>query len=258
MAKHLKATAFIKAGIFDQLKNFSELEKRISSLPLEKDRGAAFEVFAEAYLATQPLCQVKEVWPQNSAPSQLLKNLALPISKDMGTDGLVELKDGRVASYQAKFYTGRPSLNWSILSTFFAISDRVSHTIIFTNSDTLASTVERRRNFTQGMLVYGDIPRMDLELFPGAVGLCLITGAAVWSQARSVFFRYFSTAAAMAAFLTELRLAALARTTASIMMAWFRFFSAMRECAPRRGGLTSRRMRRLPGAARGTAPAIVL
>ena len=147
MAKHSQSTKFTAINIFNGLKSFNELEARISALPLEKERGDAFEVFAEAYLATQPICQTKEVWPQNSAPSTLLKSLALPVSRDMGTDGLVELKDGRIASYQAKFYTGRPSLNWGLLSTFFAISDRVSHTIIFTNSDSLASTIEQRQNF---------------------------------------------------------------------------------------------------------------
>lgn len=147
MAKHLQSSKFTAKGIFTGLKSFEELEARISALPLEKERGDAFEVFAEAYLATQPICQVKTVWPQSSAPSTLLKSLGLPVSRDMGTDGLVELRDGRIASYQAKFYTGRPSLNWGLLSTFFAISDRVAHTIIFTNSDSLASTIERRQNF---------------------------------------------------------------------------------------------------------------
>ena len=147
MSRHTKSSKVVATGIFNRLKSFSDLETRISALPSEKERGDAFEVFAEAYLATQPICQVKHVWPQTSAPTTLLNSLALPISRDMGTDGLVELRDGRIASYQAKFYTGRPSLNWSLLSTFFAISDRVAHTIIFTNSDTLASTIEQRKNF---------------------------------------------------------------------------------------------------------------
>jgi superfamily II DNA or RNA helicase len=147
MSKHSQSSKFTASGIFKGLNSFTELEARISALSLEKDRGDAFEVFAEAYLATQPICQSKHIWPQTSAPSTLLISLGLPVSRDMGTDGLVELKDGRIASYQAKFYTGRPSLNWSLLSTFFAISDRVAHTIIFTNSDTLASTIEQRQNF---------------------------------------------------------------------------------------------------------------
>lgn len=147
MAKHSQSARFVATGLFKNLNNFRELEARISALPSEKERGDAFEVFAEAYLASQPICQAKSVWPQTTAPSTLLTSLGLPVSRDMGTDGLLELKDGRIASYQAKFYTGRPSLTWSLLSTFFAISDRVSHTIIFTNSDTLASTIEQRQNF---------------------------------------------------------------------------------------------------------------
>lgn len=47
MAKHSRAARFIKTGIFNGLNSFSELEKRISALPLEKERGDAFEVFAE-------------------------------------------------------------------------------------------------------------------------------------------------------------------------------------------------------------------
>jgi len=147
MPRHSETAKFIEVGIFEGLKTFSELESRISALPLEKDRGDAFEVFAEGYLATQPICQTTEVWPQQTAPSVMLSNLGLPIARDMGTDGLVELKDGRIASYQAKFYSGRPSLNWGTLSTFFAISDRVNHTIIFTNTDSLANTIEDRKNF---------------------------------------------------------------------------------------------------------------
>ncbi|HYT60522.1 MAG TPA: hypothetical protein VEL06_10140 [Haliangiales bacterium] len=35
------------------MSDFIELEQRIADLPDEKSRGDAFEVFAEAYLATQ-------------------------------------------------------------------------------------------------------------------------------------------------------------------------------------------------------------
>ena len=50
--KHPRASHFGKSPLFDGLTTFSELEARITALP-QKDRGAAFEVFAEAYLATQ-------------------------------------------------------------------------------------------------------------------------------------------------------------------------------------------------------------
>lgn len=60
MAKHSQSSKFTASGIFNGLNSFHELETRISALPLEKDRGNAFEVFAEAYLATQPICQVQQ------------------------------------------------------------------------------------------------------------------------------------------------------------------------------------------------------
>lgn len=147
MPKHSQAAKCFSTGIYAGLKSFKELEDRISALPTEKEKGDAFEVFVEAYLSTQPLSQAKTVWPQITAPSAMLTRLGLPISRDLGTDGLVELNDGRIVSYQAKFYTGRPSLTWTILSTFFAISDRVSHTLLVTNSDTLSSTIEQREKF---------------------------------------------------------------------------------------------------------------
>lgn len=66
--KHPKTAKFVRDGLFSDLKSFSQLEKRISKIKLEKERGDAFEVFAEAYLATQPIMQAKEVWPFDVAP----------------------------------------------------------------------------------------------------------------------------------------------------------------------------------------------
>ena len=47
---HPKTTPYLRSGIFDGLKNFRELEACISALAIAKERGDAFEVFAEAYL----------------------------------------------------------------------------------------------------------------------------------------------------------------------------------------------------------------
>jgi len=52
---HKKTSVFIRKGLFDQISGFRELESRISLLPTEKERGDAFEIFAEAYLNTQSL-----------------------------------------------------------------------------------------------------------------------------------------------------------------------------------------------------------
>jgi predicted helicase len=78
-------------------------------LPSEKDRGDAFEVFAEAYLSTQKSAQAKEVWPDRAVPSRILRALSLP-AKDMGVDGVAESVTGGFDAYQVKFRSHRASL----------------------------------------------------------------------------------------------------------------------------------------------------
>ena len=75
--KHPKATHFLKSKLFDGLSGFTELEARIRALPTEKERGDAFEVFAEAYFTTQKTAQAKEVWPFDHVPIGVKRRLAL-------------------------------------------------------------------------------------------------------------------------------------------------------------------------------------
>ena len=56
VARHRSAPHFSASGLFSALTSFAELEQRISDrLPTPQERGDAFEVFAEAYLATQKI-----------------------------------------------------------------------------------------------------------------------------------------------------------------------------------------------------------
>ena len=57
--KHAKVRSFVGQGLLGNLLFFHELVARITALPTTKDRGDAFEVFAEAYLATQPIVQAQ-------------------------------------------------------------------------------------------------------------------------------------------------------------------------------------------------------
>jgi hypothetical protein len=61
--KHRRTSHFVGLELFDELEGFTDLEARIAALPTRKDRGDAFEVFAEAYLATQKLVGAEQVWP---------------------------------------------------------------------------------------------------------------------------------------------------------------------------------------------------
>jgi predicted helicase len=106
---HPHATAPIIAKLFADLKTFGQLEERIVALPNERARGAAFEVFAEAWLATQRLSQARNLWPADSVPSGVQSKLHLPL-KDMGVDGVFDTALDENVCYQAKFRSGRPSL----------------------------------------------------------------------------------------------------------------------------------------------------
>ncbi len=72
-AKHSKAAAFVRSKLFADLTSFAQLESRIAALPDEKARGDAFEVFAEAYLATQRKHDAAHVWPHDYVPLDILK-----------------------------------------------------------------------------------------------------------------------------------------------------------------------------------------
>jgi superfamily II DNA or RNA helicase len=143
---HPKTRSYFQRGLFDGLTSFRELEGRISGLATKGERGDAFEVFAEAYLATVAVEKAKHVWPGASVPHSLRKRLALTIG-DKGVDGIVETQLGEYHAYQAKFRTGRPSLTWDELSTFLGLADRVDQRVLITNCDRFADVVKQRTGF---------------------------------------------------------------------------------------------------------------
>ena len=143
---HPKTRSYFQRGLFDGLATFRELEGRIGGLATKGERGAAFEVFAEAYLATVAVEKTKHVWPGASVPYSMRKRLALTIGVK-GVDGIFETQLGEYHAYQAKFRTGRPSLTWDELSTFIGLADRVEQRVLFTNCDRFADVVRQRIGF---------------------------------------------------------------------------------------------------------------
>ena len=103
-------------------------------------------MFAEAYLATQKINQADEVWPGETVPIALIKQLSLPLT-DMGVDGVYRTLDGAHHAYQVKFRSRRPALNWTELSTFMGLADRAVQKLVFTNCDDLPVVMNERRGF---------------------------------------------------------------------------------------------------------------
>ena len=122
------------------------MEGRISRLAKKGERGDAFEVFAEAYLATVAVEKAKHVWPGATVPHSLHKRLALTIG-DSGVDGIFETQLGEYDAYRSKFRSGRPSLTWDELSTFIGLADRVEQRALFTNCERFADVVKQRTGF---------------------------------------------------------------------------------------------------------------
>lgn len=146
VARHRSAPHYRASRLFSGLTSFAELEQRIADLPTVQERGASFEVFAEAYLATQKVNQASTVWPHDAVPVSIANSLKLP-PKDMGVDGVYRTLGGGYAAYQVKFRTGRKSQTWSELSKFIGLADRADLKVLFTNSDEVKDVVSERRDF---------------------------------------------------------------------------------------------------------------
>ena len=127
-------------------------------LQTEKQRGDAFEVFVEAYLCTNQMVQTAEVWVIGKVPAEIRRQLNLP-SKDYGYDGVFRTKLGELVPYQAKFRSGRTSLPYAELATFFGISEKAELRLVLTNSIAISKVAESRTGFqtTRG----GDFDRLD-------------------------------------------------------------------------------------------------
>ena len=162
-SKHLAAARFLRNGLLDNLTAFGEIEARISALPTTKEIGDAFEVFAEAYLATQKIAQALEVWPFNAIPMDQRQTLSLDTGRDMGVDGTYETTDGELRAYQVKFRSNRTALTWEELSTFMGLTDQVAQRVLFTNSESLPALMQDRSGFVA--IRGSDLDRLTVDDF---------------------------------------------------------------------------------------------
>jgi len=103
-----------------KIKSWKELESQIEQLPTTKEIGDVFEQFVFAYLLIRRnLYQIAEVYMYEDIPSKYKKQFNLE-KRDCGVDGLIVLKDGRSAGYQAKFRTDRGKPSYAELAKFWA------------------------------------------------------------------------------------------------------------------------------------------
>jgi superfamily II DNA or RNA helicase len=144
-SKHVNAGLLIQRGLYDNLRSFAELERRISNLGAENTKivGDAFEVFVEAYLATHQKLQAEAIWLVGQVPSNIREQLNLP--KDAkGIDGVFRTRTGVLVPYQVKFRSQRAYLTYTEIAPFLGLTERATDRIVFTNSNELADDVKNR------------------------------------------------------------------------------------------------------------------
>ena len=144
-SKHAYAGHLIRQGLYDDLRSFAELEKRISALGDENTKlvGDAFEVFVEGYLATHQKLQANEVWLVGQVPLDIRQQLNLP-NDAKGIDGIFRTRAGTLVPYQVKFRSQRAYLTFTEVAPFLGVTERATDRIIFTNSNELAADVKNR------------------------------------------------------------------------------------------------------------------
>ena len=174
---HPSASAFIQAGLFSNLKTFSELERRIEKLPTAKNKGDGFEVFAEAYLNLFSLEKFKSIWVDKKIPPKIRTKLKLS-PKDAGVDGIIETISGRYRGYQVKFRSDRKQLTYTDTATFFGLTDCCDDRLLFTNSEDISSIAEERSDF-------GSIRGTDLDKLTPADFVQILN----WLKSKRVTFK---------------------------------------------------------------------
>lgn len=144
-SKHHQAPVLISQVIFDSIVNFREFEARVSALfdTNTKAQGDAFEIFVEAYLATQPIQQCEETWLVGDIPVGIRDALNLP-NDSKGIDGVYKSVSGEHIPHQVKFRSNRPHLCFNDVAPFLGITEKATDRLVI--SSTLSKTINSDLN----------------------------------------------------------------------------------------------------------------
>lgn len=146
VSTHPSAHLLVKVEkIFDSVASFRDLEQRIEALCSinTKIAGDAFEIFIEAYLATQSTFLADKVWLVGQIPLDIRQRLNLPADAK-GIDGLFRTHTSDLVPYQVKFRYDREKLTFTEVAPFLGITERAKDRILFTNAKQLATDAANR------------------------------------------------------------------------------------------------------------------
>ena len=134
-------------GIFDT-DSWAEVEKRIDSIPLNKDKGDAFEYFVYFYLLFyKNLYNILDIYcpvvDGAEFPESVQTRLKLE-RYDHGVDGVYITHDGEYVAWQAKFRGEGNSVTARELSTFWSEAENADYRLIVSNVVSLPNVASKK------------------------------------------------------------------------------------------------------------------
>jgi len=175
--KHRYIKSIRKLGLFKDVKSFEEIEKQIEKhSDSNKDRGDAFEVFAEAYLTLGINLPYKAVYPENKLTAKHFNRLKITTSETnvRGIDGALETQSDEFHTYQVKYRSSGDSLSWNDLTGSVVASQNADALLIFTNVSDIDGDIAQRnvysiRNDKLSDLTKDDLKRIEILIYKDQV-----------------------------------------------------------------------------------------
>jgi len=132
----------------DKIKNFSELEQKLSDIVNDKEKGDLFELFCQTYLKTIYKKQnFKSIQLFKDVDTKTLEKLNLRLSKDYGIDIVAITDSEEIWTVQVKFRQS-DQLTWTELSTFKASSEKADFTMLMSNVSKVNHPHQTLTNFS--------------------------------------------------------------------------------------------------------------
>jgi superfamily II DNA or RNA helicase len=142
----------MKETFLKRYNSWAELEQEIESLQTNNEKGDAFEEFVHFYfLYHSNLHQIADLYcpvaQGKPYPVEVLERLRLE-KKDHGVDGVFVTHLGQHVAFQAKFRSGRKSLTYDELSTFWTEAEYADVRLIISNTRQLPDVALKKAGHT--------------------------------------------------------------------------------------------------------------
>jgi len=166
MLKHRYTKTIRKLKLFKGVKSFEEVENQIQKhSDFNKDRGDAFEVFAEAYLTLGINLPYKKVFPENKLTAKHFNKLRITATETnvRGIDGVLETESDEFHTYQVKYRSSGDTLSWNDLTGSVVASENADSLLIFTNASDIDGDIAQRNVYSVRKDKLNDLTTEDLK-----------------------------------------------------------------------------------------------